>query len=115
MKCEITRASRWEGQPCPEAAQEQLVRIDRRTFKTPEEHDIKWGHRGKWLDEGTNHRKERGGIVRDLKAEPVWVASFETLVDVLAFMDREGAIVIRPSADYVGIDYRLTIYDDYME
>ena len=54
-------------------------------------------------------------LARDLSEDlfgPIWKIRFETLEELMAFISREGQIVIGPDFNE---DLSITIYDDYLE
>lgn len=102
--------------PCNEAKRDKIVRVDTRTFPTPEEFDLRRSAiEGKWFDVGTNHRiDERGYITRDNGTIEVWTIELNSLVDLIDFCDKYGDAVIQPccfNKSYKEIE----IYDDYRE
>lgn len=50
------------------------------------------------------------------KEEKIWVVSVTSLKQLIEIVNGNGAIILEPyDGYYKGIDYRLIIYDDYME
>lgn len=117
MKFTVKRASQWgDAKPCEEAKSEFIVRVDTRTFRSPEEYDAKCEHdSGKWLEVGTNHRYTSDGCIqRDFGTVNVWTIEINSLEDMMKFMDKYGGVVI--TDDYRNGDYKqILIYDDYIE
>ena len=116
MKFRVERTSVWddETQPCLEAVSEMIPRWDRRTFKSPEEHDAKLPHNEPWLSNGTEHRLvygPRGGVIgieRRTGDVMVWFVTLDSLDDLIAFSDKYGALV-------VSAEPSIEIYDGYRE
>lgn len=107
MKLIVKRTSMYASRkPCKEAKHGKIMSVDRRTFKTPEEHDKKLGAPF-WLERGTNHRIEHGGIARDTGLEDCWYVEFPDLDALMKFIEKYGECVI--SSD------KIEIYDDYRE
>jgi len=108
-----------EISPCDEAKQMDCLRIDERTFKSPEEHDEKlvgtgYGSTKPWLSEGMNHRKTKVGIARDFQAK-AWFVEIEDLDALIAFTKKYGSVIVQ--SEYCtakGYPY-IEIYDDYRE
>jgi hypothetical protein len=117
MLFQVTRTSIWDynKKPYDKCIPIELTQVDRRTFRTPEEHDERCGQHGKWLDVGSNHRIENGRIVRDLDPVNVWGVEINSLEELMAFkkeVDEELVISISH------IDQKtlsIEIYDDYRE
>ena len=94
MRFEVSRTSSRHGsQPCAEAVQVQVVEVDRRGFKSPEEYDKYLHPTRPWLSVGKNHRIVGGGIERDLDVD-AWVVELEGLVELMSFIDEHGDVVI---------------------
>lgn len=117
MLFQITRTSMWGDQkPYDKCIPIKLTNVDRRNFRTPEEHDERWAkHSGKWLEVGTNHRVENGCIVRDLGTQDEWGLEINTIEELIAFKKDVGEDLI------IGTSYTdwkcpcIEIYDDYRE
>ncbi len=116
MKFTITRTSIWDDKkPCEEAMPYEVTYIDMRTFKTPEEFDNKLGSRqGKWLENGTNHRKIDGYIARDLGTTKCWAIEINSLEDLMALYHKYGELVIATNTRDKETP-NIEIYDDYRE
>lgn len=117
MLFQVTRTSSWyEDKPYDKCMQIKIAKVDKRTFRTPEEHDERCAkHSGKWFDRGTNHRVEDGFIVRDLGLTDVWAIEINSLEELLAFKEEvKHELVIGTSY----VDHKtpmIEIYDDYRE
>lgn len=94
--------------PCDGAVWMPYVRVDYRTFKTPEEHDSKLHQ--PWHASGRNHRLWSRGICRDFD-DACW---FIEVDDVLRFVKQHGTCVIGPKHDNAEL-MELEIYDAYRE
>ncbi len=119
MKFIITRTSEWgNSSPCAEAKKEQIVKIEARTFHSPEEFDKRFADReGNWLSVGTNHRiGENGYICRDREVVNVWAIEINSIEELVTLSRKYGEIII--SDHYLDINDghpTLEIYDDYRE
>lgn len=115
MKVEITRTSEWgDKQPCEEARREAAIRIDQRTFKTPDEHDKRLACHEKWLSQGFDHGVNETGIFRKFHSE-AWVIDVESLDDLLA-LARKYKCELCISTSGMWSEYpRVELYDDYRE
>lgn len=118
MIFQVTRTSGWDDKkPWDGCIPIQLDRIETRTFRTPEEFDMKFGKReGKWLENGTNHRFDaRGYITRDRGLVDKWGIEINSLEELMDFQEAVGEeLVLRTS----WIDNKtpcIEIYDDYRE
>ena len=118
MIFQVTRTSNWDDKkPWDNCIPIQLVRVETRTLRTPEEFDNKFGDReGKWLSRGTNHRVDaRGYITRDMGFTDVWGVEINSLEELMKFQEAIGEeLVLRTS----WIDNKtpcIEIYDDYRE
>ena len=96
MKFTINRTSNvWDDKPCKEATPYKVTRVETRTLKTHEEFDKKFGAReGKWLKNGTNHRKIGGCIARDNGTKKCWAIELNSLEYLIALYRKYGALVI---------------------
>lgn len=119
MKFIITRTSEWgDSSPCAEAKRDRVVRVESRTFRSPEEYDKKFAAReGAWLSVGTNHRIDRDGyICRDREMMDLWTIEINSIEELVALSRKYGEIIV---ADYylnANDEYpTLEIYDDYRE
>lgn len=120
MKFRITRTSEWnyDVSPIKGAKQEPCLRVDERTFKSPEEYDAKLCKGGgrilPWLEEGLAHRKTRNGIARDFPATTwtIEIASLDALVKLSAEV---GDIIVRPYSCWAKGLGEIEIYDGYRE
>jgi len=104
--------------PCEEAIQEEVTGLERRFVPT-----IKCARRRKWFkewyDSGLNHREEKAygerNIVCDQREKTtVWVIELNSLVELSAFHEKYGAIILLRSA-YKEIPLEIEIYDGYRE
>lgn len=117
MLFQITRTSLWDDtKPYDKCIPIKLTRVDRRTFRTPEEHDARCAkHSSKWFDIGTNHRVENGYIVRDLGTEDLWGLEINSIEELMAFKEAVGAELVI-STSYTDWTFpKIEIYDDYRE
>lgn len=117
MRFQVSRTTRYEGRPCDEAVEGTVEVWDRRSFKTPEEHDEKIPRGPGWLEAGTDHgiwrRGELYGIERRMPDRQAWFVDIETLEDLVAFMDKHGDLVLQ--RDHPNLPPEIEIYDDYRE
>lgn len=118
MIFQVTRTSGWDDKkPWDGCIPIQLAMVETRTFRTPEEFDMKFGKReGKWLENGTNHRFDaRGYITRDRELVDKWGIEINSLEELMDFQEAVGEeLVLRTS----WIDNKtpcIEIYDDYRE
>ncbi|HLX53524.1 MAG TPA: hypothetical protein VKR58_06270 [Aquella sp.] len=87
--------------PCKEAKKEGCwVYVDRRTCKTPEEFNKKFGPREIWEEKGTNHRiigkSKDQMIARDFiltESEIYYTIELNTLEELLKFSNNYGNLV----------------------
>ncbi len=113
MKFEVTRTSQYrEGKPCDEAVETEVVIQDKRTFKTPEEHDAKFADSfGPWLSKGTNHgtwsADGKSGICRNLGTRKGFVVKIGTLKGLMAFIKKYGTVILTED--------EIEIYDTYRD
>lgn len=118
MKFIVSRTSVWgtKTSPCEEAKRDSIVRVETRTFHTPEEFDARFSYvEGKWLSVGTNHRvDERGWITRDNGLTDVWSVEINTLDELIEFCDKYGSVVIE-NCTWNKTYKEIEIYDDYRE
>lgn len=116
MKFTVKRASMWESEtpPCEEAARENIIDVDTRTFRSPEAFDAIHGS-GAWFSKGTNHTiNEMGCITREIGMVNVWMIEINTLDELMKFYEKYGNIIIQDciwNKSYKEI----LIYDDYIE
>lgn len=118
MKATVERTSNWgcEEKPIDEAvlANKTLHYQDRRNVSSMEEAKTKFWY-NEFMSSGTNHREERGYIVRDCeRKEDVWEIEIESLDDILCLFDKYGDIIIKSSI-YLEYDFSIEIYDTYRE
>jgi len=114
MKFIIRRTSKWDDtKPCKEAVPCMVKHIDRRTFKSPEEHDIQLSNHKKWLEEGTEHKVYRGGISRRVEDISAWCVEINTLEELMKFYSKYGSLIIESNM-WSG-DPGIEIYDGYRE
>lgn len=94
----------------------KAIIVDRRLFKTPEEHDQRmkvYGHKDRWHDAGTNHRFTETGIARDFEEER-WLIDIVTLEELLSLQRRVTCELIIDAQEDDGTPI-IEIYDDYRE
>lgn len=119
MKFIIKRTSgRANSSPCVEAKEEQVVGIETRTFRTPEEFDKRFAAReGAWLSVGTNHRIGRDGyICRDRDMMNVWTIEVNSIEELVALSRKYGEIIVADHYLSSNDEYpTIEIYDDYRE
>ncbi len=121
MKFIITRTSEWGGDdnsPCEEAKRSQIVKVETRTLRTPEEFDKKFATReGAWLSVGTNHRIGRNGyICRDREMMDVWTIEVNSIEELIELSRKYGEIIVADHYSNSNDEYpSLEIYDDYRE
>ena len=119
MKFVIRRTSgRGNSSPCAEAKEEQVVGIETRTFRTPEEFDKRFAAReGAWLSVGANHRIGRDGyICRDRDMMNVWTIEVNSIEELVALSRKYGEIIVADHYLSSNDEYpTLEIYDDYRE
>lgn len=117
MKFIVRRASeRGSDFPCEESKRDNIVRVDKRCFHSPEEFDERLARsEGKWFSVGENHRIDKSGyIARDIGMTNVFSMEINTLDELIKFCDKYGDVVI--SDCYFNNDYKeILIYDDYIE
>lgn len=114
MKFLVNRTSCWSDscKPCAEAKQTSYVYYDWRTVNDPKKltyHNAL----NDWYSHGENHRVERGNIVRDLPHDNGWSVDFETMDDLLKFVNKYGRVVVSNWDDH-NLPM-IEIYDDYRE
>ena len=90
------------------------MRLDERTFATPEQHDEHLPHMPPWLSQGSNHRVENGGIVRDFP-DKGWFVEIADLDALLVFCQAHGECVVAASTWMAKGFPEIEIYDDYRE
>lgn len=119
MKFIITRTSDYgdDNSPCEEAKRSQVVKVETRTLRTPEEFDKKFAAReGTWLSIGTNHRIGRDGyICRDREMMNVWTIEVNSIEELIELSRKYGEIIV---ADHYWSNDEyptLEIYDAYRE
>lgn len=100
--------------PCDGAERGMVPVIDRRTFKSPEEHDRKLTGDKPWLALGKNHRVTPNGIERDMEPTAAWFIEIPDLAALLAFQDKHGELVLSRSW-HDGQTREVEIYDDRRE
>ena len=117
MLFQVTRTSMWEEtSPYENCIPIELIHVDQRTFKSPEEYDQRLGKSyGSWFSQGSNHRITEKGIARDMGTYPAWGIEINSLEELVNFKKEVGEnLVLRTSY----IDYKtpvIEIYDDYRE
>lgn len=118
MKFIIDRASLWcddEKAPHELAHKEQVKIYENYTFKSFEDYDNVKYHKAKGIkftDEGYDHKVTEKGICRTVN-ENRWVIEFNTLEDLIDFVNKNGSIIIND--DNLCEYKRITIYDDWVE
>lgn len=119
MKFIILRTSEWgNSSPCAEAKEDQVVRTETRSFRSPEDFDKKLAKReGSWLSVGTNHRiGENGYICRNREMMDVWTIEINSIEELVALSRKYGEIIIADHyLDINDMHPTLEIYDDYRE
>ena len=119
MKFIIRRTSVWgNSSPCAEAKEDQVVGIETRTFRTPEEFDKRFAAReGAWLSVGNNHRIGRDCyICRDRDMMNVWTIEVNSIEELVALSRKYGEIIVADHYLSSNDEYpTLEIYDDYRE
>lgn len=98
--------------PCENAKEEPYTRIDVRTVSDPSLLGSEWA-RNDWYKRGTNHRTEDDLIKRDFDACG-WMIELSTLEDIMAFIAKNGRIIMSPSDDNPSLS-QIEIYNDYRE
>lgn len=102
-----------EEKPCKKAVRCEYTRVDRRTADDPAKIPA---HRGEpvdwWYSEGSNHRVEKGEIVRDFPGE-AWCVDIETIEDLMALYRKEGSLMIEPHL-FNPSEPSIQIVDDYL-
>lgn len=118
MIFQVTRTSMWDDdKPWETCIPIKITDVETRACLTPEEFDRKFGEcKGKWLENGTNHRvNERGYITRDVGFIDRWGIELNSLEELMKFKEDVGEeLVLGVSYD----DYKtptIEIYDDYRE
>lgn len=106
MKFQISRTSLYLNRPCEEAIKGTYIPVDRRTFKTPEEHDARFPHM-RWSSNGSNHRIVEGNIERDMPPASCWLLEISDLQQLIELSKKYGDLVFSPD--------RIEIYDGYRE
>ena len=104
-----------EGPPCDGCRQIEIPRWDKRTFKSPGEHDKILRGSKRWKDKGTEHGYWDGGILRKMENNTVWVMDID---DIYEFAVEHGNHIL--VSHWMWSDPRnptpcLEIYDDYRE
>ena len=103
--------------PCEEAKLDNIIKVDKYYFRTPEEYNKRngFGNYKKWHEQGENHRTDKDGyIIRDNGLITVWTIELNTLDELIAFYNKYGEIIIQKcwlNESYMQIE----IYDDYRE
>ena len=116
MKFKIRRTSIWDDNVCPieGATKEAVLRVDQRTFRTPEDHDKKLGRAAPWLSEGLNHRKNKIGIARDFPST-AWMVEIVSLDGLMKLARDVGQIIVTDEVDWAKGFPEIEIYDGYRE
>lgn len=115
MKFVVRRTSLWDDEvpPVKGAKLEDVLTVDARTFKSPEEHDARLGE--KWASRGLNHRKVKGGIERDIPGK-AWTYEISSLEELLAFGKEHGDLIVKVEDSLYGKGLGcIEIYDTYRE
>ncbi len=115
MRFSISRTSIFfdDDPPCEDAVRFPCVRVDERTTDDPSKIKAHEGDTDWWTNEGRNHRIEDGHIKRDFDGAD-WYVEIENLEALIAFGEKYGALVLRPSFNNNG-DLCIEIYDSYRE
>lgn len=109
MKFRVSRTSESSINECPcdEAVQEKYIIVEERQS---------YRQIG-WYGKGKNHRQEDGIHKRDIE-KTAWFVHFDTLADLMKFVEQyEGRVVIQTADIEMILDGFpwLEIYDDYRE
>lgn len=118
MLFQVTRTSAWheEYKPHEKCIPITLTRVDRRKFRTPEEHDEKIGAiYGNWFSLGSNHRITEDGIARDMEKRQAWAIEINSLEELMNFKDEVGCELVITTSYIDGEFPQIEIYDDYRE
>lgn len=115
MKFIISRTSNYnrEVSPCDGCKQELVPNYDRRTFKSPEQHDRLL--REAWLSRGTEHTVTERGIQRRLDDVSVWTKEFSSLDELTAFLFSYSEVVVIAECYLSNGMPEIEIYDCYRE
>jgi hypothetical protein len=70
------------------------------------------GNGGLWKEVGKNHTVIYGYIARQMEDEEIWVIDINTLEELMAFIDKNGTIIIEHERPNIPLIY---IYDGYIE
>lgn len=103
-----------DPKPCKKAVRCTYTRVDRRTTDDPAKIPAYLGEPTDWwYSDGTNHRVEKGEIIRDFPNQSAWCIEVETLEELMALYQKEGPLMIEAylfNRDEPGIQ----IVDDYL-
>lgn len=112
MKFIIDRASNWrDTEPCKEAVKEVVTFTDTRNWESFEEYAKHCNDN--FLVEGFDHKVVDGHIERKINRE-VYVIEFNTLEELMSFINKYGNIVIYKHSDDCELN-QITIYDSWIE
>ena len=119
MKFYICRTSVYEDDESPVdgSFKQECLKVDSRTFKSPEEHDERLGggeNFKPWNSEGLNHRIVDGGIARDFESD-AWFIEIDSLEELMEFSKAHGELVVSSTYWAVKGHPRIEIYDGYRE
>lgn len=121
MKVRVTRASsigRTDICPCEGAVLKSVTYYSKYSTSMEDLKQDKY-HYNHFISEGTNHREvydkfNNPCCIRDIQ-ENIWVLTITSLKYLLELVNREERVILETEDRYKGIDYTLTIYDDYIE
>jgi hypothetical protein len=98
--------------PCAEAFEASFVRLDSRTWPSPEAiTDLRT--KETWFSEGKNHRIENNSIVREFD-DKEWFVELRDMNDLMGFIAKHGEVAIGPAwRNYKLV--QIEIIDDYRD
>lgn len=125
MRFHVRRTSRTYSDgggsaPCEGAFPLRVPTYDRRSFRTPEEHDERFPKQP-WLSKGSEHSVNYDGqgrpigIQRRLEDQMIWCLDVASLDDLVALSKETGESIIIADESYDSDMPYLEIYDDYRE
>jgi hypothetical protein len=118
MLFQVTRTSKNETiKPHDSCFPIQLNKVEWTLFYRPEEYDETFADkRGKWFDNGTNHRKDKDGhIIRDMGMIDVWGIEINSIEELVAFREAVGEELILTTSPTDLVSPAIEIYDSYRE